>query len=53
MTVVDCRRALELPDAAERGSLAVVVELDEFLYALIVDAVEEVVPFDTEPRNPR
>ena len=53
MTVVDCRRALELPDADEAGSLAVVVELDEFLYALVVDAVEEVVPFDTEPSEIR
>ena len=53
MTVVDCRRALELADADEAGSLAVVVELDEFLYALVIDAVEEVVPFDTEPSEIR
>ncbi len=53
MTVVDCRRALELPEAAETVALAVVVELDEFLYALVVDAVEEVVAFDTEPSEIR
>ena len=53
MTVVDCRRALELEAAEEAGSLAVVVELEEFLYALVVDAVEEVVPFDTEPSEIR
>ena len=54
MTVVDCRRALELEPAAEEGGrLAVVVELDEFLYALVVDAVEEVVPFDSEPSEIR
>ena len=53
MTVVDCRSALELSEAAEPASLAVVVEIDEFLYALVVDAVEEVVPFDTEPSEIR
>ena len=53
MTVVDCRRALELPEAVAPTSLAVVVEIDEFLYALVVDAVEEVVPFDTEPSEIR
>ena len=53
MTVVDCRRALELPDSDEQAALAVVVELDDFLYALVVDAVEEVVPFDTEPSEIR
>lgn len=54
MTVVDCRRSLELSagDGADRP-LAVVVEIDEFLYALLVDAVEEVVPFDTEPSEIR
>jgi purine-binding chemotaxis protein CheW len=54
MTVVDCRRALELPPAAEAaGRLAVVVEIDEFLYALLVDGVEEVVPLDSEPSEIR
>jgi purine-binding chemotaxis protein CheW len=53
MTVVDCRRSLELPEAAASALLAVVVELDEFLYALLVDAVEEVVPFDSEPSEIR
>jgi len=53
MTVVDCRRALELVEADEPMALAVVVELDDFLYALVVDAVEEVVPFDTEPSEIR
>jgi len=49
MTVVDCRKSLELPDRDENGLLAVVVELDEFLYALLVDEVEEVVPLEAEP----
>jgi purine-binding chemotaxis protein CheW len=54
MTVVDCRRALDLPPAAEAaGRLAVVVEIDEFLYALLVDGVEEVVPLDSEPSEIR
>jgi purine-binding chemotaxis protein CheW len=53
MTVVDCRRALELAEADAPMALAVVVELDDFLYALVVDAVEEVVPFDTEPSEIR
>ena len=50
MTVVDCRRSLELaPLEAAGKALAVVVEIDEFLYALVVDAVEEVVPLDGDP----
>lgn len=54
MTVVDCRRTLELPAAAEgAGRLAVVVEIDEFLYALLVDGVEEVAPLDSEPSEIR
>lgn len=54
MTVVDCRRSLELPPLEDAGkSLAVVVELDEYLYALIVDAVEEVVPLDGDPAEVR
>ena len=54
MTVVDCRRSLELPPLESAGkSLAVVVELDEYLYALIVDAVEEVVPLDGDPAEVR
>jgi purine-binding chemotaxis protein CheW len=54
MTVVDCRRSLELPPAECTGQpLAVVVEIEEFLYALVVDAVEEVVPFDGEAHEIR
>jgi purine-binding chemotaxis protein CheW len=54
MTVIDCRRSLELPDDEDRraeddGALAVVVELDEYLYALLVDRVEEVVPLEGDP----
>jgi purine-binding chemotaxis protein CheW len=53
MTVVDCRRALELPATETHGPLAVVVELDRFLYALQVDGVEDVVPFECEPAEIR
>jgi purine-binding chemotaxis protein CheW len=53
MTVVDCRRSLELPEAEAGALLAVVVEIEEFLYALRVDAVEEVVPLDSEPSEIR
>ena len=54
MTVVDCRRALELrPAADEDGRLAVVVELGEYLYALLVDGIEEVVPLESEPSEIR
>lgn len=52
MTVIDCRRSLELPDAGDDeddGGVAVVVELDEYLYALLVDRVEEVVPLEGDP----
>ena len=54
MTVVDCRASLELPAPAAPGKrLGVVVELDEFLYALVVDEVEEVVPLDGDPAEVR
>jgi purine-binding chemotaxis protein CheW len=53
MTVVDCRRSLELPEGEAGALLAVVVEIEEFLYALRVDAVEEVVAFDSEPSEIR
>ena len=54
MTVVDCRRSLELPPIEDAGTtLAVVVEVDEFLYALVVDAVEEVVPLEGDPAEVR
>ena len=55
MTVIDCRRSLELPDAEEAAAemVAVVVEMDEYLYALLVDRVEEVVPLDGEPTTLR
>jgi purine-binding chemotaxis protein CheW len=54
MTVVDCRASLELPPPEDAGkNLAVVVEMDEFLYALVVDAVEEVVPLDGDPAEVR
>jgi purine-binding chemotaxis protein CheW len=54
MTVVDCRRSLELPPVTYADkSLAVVVEIDEYLYALVVDGVEEVVPLDGDPAEVR
>ena len=54
MTVVDCRRSLELPPLDNAGKvLAVVVEIDEFLYALVVDQVEEVVPLQGDPAEVR
>ncbi|WP_305096831.1 chemotaxis protein CheW [Croceibacterium aestuarii] len=54
MTVIDCRCSLELPEGDEAQEedglvLAVVVELDEHLYALVVDRVEEVVALEGEP----
>ncbi|MXO59805.1 chemotaxis protein CheW [Altererythrobacter salegens] len=54
MTVVNCRCSLELAasEAVSEGeilALAVVVEIDEYLYALVVDRVEEVVPLEGEP----
>lgn len=48
MTVVDCRRALELPATDGFEQLAVVVELEGFLYALQVDGVEDVVSSDCD-----
>jgi purine-binding chemotaxis protein CheW len=56
MTVIDCRRSLDLPprkDAGESALFAVVVELDDYLYALVVDLVEEVVAFEGEPTGLR
>lgn len=44
MTVVDCRRALELEDAAQEADCgkAVAIQEGDFLYALLVDAIEDV-----------
>ena len=56
MTVIDCRRSLDLPprkDAGESVLFAVVVELEDYLYALVVDHVEEVVAFEGEPASLR
>lgn len=47
LTVIHCARSLELPDAADPGvqgvPKAAVVEHDGHLYALLVDAVDDVV----------
>ena len=52
MVVIDCRRSIK-PDLPQtetgEGRNAVVVELDDFLYALLIDRVEEVIRFDGEP----
>ena len=53
MTVIDCRSSLELAEATEPTKLAVVVDVEGFLYALIVDDVVEVVPFEGEPSELR
>ena len=53
MTVVDCRSSLELAEASDPTRLAVVVDIEGFLYALLVDDVVEVVPFDGEPNELR
>lgn len=51
LTVVDCRRSLELGDTECVNGIreAAVVELDGHHYALIVDLVEDVVEAATEP----
>ena len=51
LTVIDCRRALELgaADCSKGIREAAVVELDGHHYALIVDLVEDVVEASSEP----
>ena len=51
LTVIDCRRSLELgaSDCSEGIREAAVVELEGHHYALIVDAVEDVVEALSEP----
>jgi len=51
LTVIDCMRALELgvTDCSDGIREAVVVELDGHHYALLVDAVEDVVEALSEP----
>jgi purine-binding chemotaxis protein CheW len=51
LTVIDCRRSLELSatDSSDHVREAAVVELDGHHYALIVDAVEDVVAATSEP----
>lgn len=55
LTVIDCMRALELgaTDCSDGIREAAVVELDGHHYALIVDAVEDVVEALTEPQPVR
>lgn len=56
LTVIDCTRSLELPapeDAEGRAvRKAVVVEADRHLYALLVDAIEDVVSAGSEISPP-
>ena len=51
LTVFDCRRSLELGVTETSGRLleAAVFELDSHHYALIVDAVEDVVEAQSDP----
>lgn len=51
MTVIDCARALGLPSSDEdpEGRRAAVIERDGHLYALLVDAVEDVVESHSAP----
>lgn len=51
LTVIDCKRSLELGSADTSGAIreAAVVDLDGHYYALIVDAVEDVVECHSEP----
>ena len=51
LTVIDCRRSLDLGETIFDGGVseAAVVELDGHHYALIVDAVEDVVETQAEP----
>jgi purine-binding chemotaxis protein CheW len=51
LTVVDCRRSLELGETAPVNGIreAAVVELDGHHYALIVDLVEDVIEALSEP----
>jgi purine-binding chemotaxis protein CheW len=58
LTVVNCRCALGLPPVSPEAEgnaprMAVVVEIDSFAYALVVDAVADVIPFDQEPAEVR
>ena len=48
LTVIDCRRALGLESGAETGERAPVVEVDGHLYALLVDAVDDVTEAQSE-----
>lgn len=45
LTVIDCRRSLELErgEEGDRPRIAVVIQMDEFLYALLVDEHQDVV----------
>ena len=52
LTIVDCRRSLELGSGTVQGMMrAVVVEMDVHQYGLLVDEVEDVVLIETAPRD--
>lgn len=52
LTVIDCRLALGLPVGPDSGEEAIVVERDGYLYALKVDAANEVCEQDGAPGIP-
>lgn len=57
LTVIDCSRSLELPEARgtrpPQARMAVVIEQDRDLYALLVDAIEDVVAAESEAASPQ
>lgn len=48
-TVIDPRHVLGLPVEAAPGNRAVVGTIDGHLYAILVEALEDVAPYDTVP----
>jgi len=49
VTVIDTSIALGLGDAAPAGRRAVITRLDGHPYAILVDAAEDVAPFERQP----
>jgi purine-binding chemotaxis protein CheW len=49
VTVVDTRRLLDLAPALDGGRRAVTTSVDGQLYAFLVDALEDVAPFERQP----
>jgi purine-binding chemotaxis protein CheW len=52
VTVIDTHAVLGLPDAEVEATRAVITQVEGHHYAILVDSLEDVAPFDLAPLSP-